>query len=549
MSRYVIVGGVAGGASAAARLRRLDEEAEIILIERGPDISYANCGLPYYIGGVIESDEDLLLQTPESFYARFRVTVCTRSEVRAIDRAAKQVSGCHLDTGETFSLKYDKLILSTGAAPVVPKLPGISLPGVYTLRNVQDSQAILQAAQQTEGGRVVVVGGGFIGLEVAENLRHRGLNVTIVEAAPQIMAPFDEEMAAILTRTLEKAGIEVLLGAPITGIQEDKNEYRVFVGMNKTVTCDFVVLAIGVRPETTLAEQAGLKLDERKFIVTDNALRTSDPDIYAVGDAIEVENQITRRRGSLALAGPANRQGRLAAGNVCGARQGFRGVVGASVLKLFDRTAACTGVNERTLRELGMSYEKIYISPLNHAGYYPGGSPIYLKLLFDLDGRILGAQAVGGEGTDKRMDVIGTAMQMGGRVSDLENLELGYAPAYSSAKDPVNMAGMVSGNVLAGLAPVFHWHDLAERDPENSCLVDVRTEEEYQNGHLEGAVNLPVDELRERLGELPQEKELWIYCQAGLRGYIAQRILMQKDFKKVRNLSGGYGLLQAMGKV
>ena len=546
MKKVVIVGGVAGGASAAARLRRLDEDSEIILFERGPHISYANCGLPYYIGNVIENEEDLLLQTPESFRQRFCVDVRVMSEVVSILRDKKKVIVKNLSNGETYEESYDKLILSPGAAAFSPDIPGIHWPKVYRLRTVADSKAIQKAARRKNNKKAVVIGGGFIGIEVMENLVKQGLEVTLVEAAPQILTQFDEEMSRILTKKIQDSGVAVRLNSPVKSIKRKGAQYGVVLQSGESISCDFAVAAIGVLPETTLAREAGLTLNERGAIVTEGDLRTSDPDIYALGDAIEVLNRITGRKVLLPLAGPANKQGRIAAGNVSGRSDCFSGVIGSSVLKVFDLTAACTGVNERTLKAEKISYEKIYLSPMNHAGYYPGGTPITMKVLFSPEGKLLGVQGIGQEGTEKRVDVIGTAIQYGGQISDLADLELCYAPPYSSAKDPVNMVGFMGSNVIAGLSKIKHWHDLPGRDHETSILLDVRTEEEYAGGHLEGAVNIPVDHLRERLEEIPADKAVWIYCQVGLRGYIAQRILLQKGYGEVYNLSGGYGLICAI---
>ena len=546
MGKYVIVGGVAGGASAAARLRRLDEYAEIVLFERGEHISFANCGLPYYIGGKIPEQEELLLQTPESFSARFRVDVRVFNEVTGIDRGKKFVTVKDCVLGSEYQETYDKLILSPGAYPFVPDLPGADLPGVFVLRNIADSQAILQAVQASKKKRAVLVGGGFIGIELAENLVRQGMEVSLIEAAPQIMTQFDSEMAKILERKLREKGVRLYLNCPLAEIRVEGDGYVAVTGNGKDVEGDFVVLAIGVRPDTALAAGAGLEVNARGAIWTKGDLSTSDPDIYAIGDAAEITNRITKRRVVLPLAGPANKQGRLVAGNLLGARKGFPGVVGSSVLQVFDLTAACTGLNERALKQEQISYEKVYLSPGNHAGYYPDSSPIWMKLLFGLDGTLFGVQAIGGAGTEKRVDVVATAIQLHGTVNDLAALELCYAPPYSSAKDPVNMAGYVAQNVLEGLAPIWHWEQLENWDSER-VLLDVRTVEEYERGHLKGAINIPVDDLRNQLDALPEEREIWVYCQAGIRGYVAQRILMQRGFSRVYNLSGGYGLLEQIG--
>jgi len=548
--KIVIVGGVAGGASAAARIRRLDEKAEIILLERGEAVSYANCGLPYYIGGIIENSEELFLQTPESFWRRFRVQVRIRNEVVRINREDQTVTVRKVDTGEKYEESYDKLVLSPGGEAFVPPVDGAKLPGVYTLRTVEDTLAIRELAKEKAHQRVVVIGGGFIGLEVAENLRMEGLEVTIIEGADQIFPPFDKEMAAIAQKEIEKEGIRVVLDSMLKRISQVETGYEVETASGEKFRCDFVIMAIGIRPESHLAVEAGLEVNDKGGIVVDRFMRTCDENIYAAGDAVEVLHLISGRKGMLPLAGPANKQGRLIAANLSGNnKEGFAGVIGSSVVKLFGLTAACTGLNEKSLIAFKMPYEKIYLSPPHHAGYYPGGEAITIKLLFSPDGRVLGSQCIGREGVEKRVDVIATVIKMKGNVSDLAELELCYAPPYSSAKDPVNYAGFIAENVLTKRSRIKHWEDLAKRDPASAILIDVRTAEEYQEGHLSGSINIPVDELRERMTEIPEDKDLWIYCQVGLRGYIAQRILMQARQQKVFNLSGGYRLLQISGMV
>ncbi|WP_434310909.1 FAD-dependent oxidoreductase [Hominifimenecus sp. rT4P-3] len=544
--KVVIVGGVAGGASAAARLRRLDEQAEIIMLEKGEHISYANCGLPYHIGGVIVDEDELLLQTPESFYQRFRVQVRVRHEVISIQKEAKTVRVRNLADGTEYEETYDKLILSPGAEPFVPPMEGAALPRVFTLRNVADMRRIRQAVDHQACQKAVVIGGGFIGLELCENLAERGIQVSVVEAAPQILAPYDAEMARILQTRMEEAGICFYLNAQARAIREGENGYLVELPEQKVLECDFVVLAIGVRPDSGLAKTAGLDLNARGGIQTNEYMETSERDIYAVGDAIEIKNAVLKSKGMTPLAGPANKQGRLAAGNLVGARETYPGTVGSSVIKIFDLTAACTGANEKMLQAAGISYEKVYLMPLSHAGYYPGATSLALKLLFDLNGKVLGAQCVGESGVEKRIDVIASVLHFGGNVKDLTQLDLCYAPPYSSAKDPVNFAGYVAENVLGGLSPIWHWHELPKLDEQEITLLDVRTEEEYGEGHLRHSVNIPVDELRERIGELDREKPIYLYCQVGIRGYIAQRILMQNGYT-VWNLSGGYGFLSKIG--
>lgn len=546
--KIVIVGGVAGGASVAARARRLDESAEIILFERGEYVSYANCGLPYYIGGVIEDRDELFLQTPQSLYKRFRIDVRVREEVVSVDKKAHQVKVRKLQTGEEYTESYDKLVLSPGAEPFVPDGIDASLQGVYTLRSVNDTLKIKELVDGAAGKKAVVVGGGFIGLEMAENLKAKGVEVTIIEAADQLFPPFDKEMAGMVKHEFEKNGVKIMLNSPIKGVTKEGDAYQVSCTNGTTLSCDFVILAIGVRPDAHLAADAGIALNARGAIVTNEMLLTDDPDVYAAGDAIETLNLVSGERVNLPLAGPANKQGRLIAANITGEEKTeFKGIIGSSVVKIFSQTMACTGLNEKTLKRLGTPYEKIYCSPSSHAGYYPGGSQLTIKLFFAPDGKVLGCQIAGTEGVEKRIDVIATAIKFGATVSDLAELELCYAPPYSSAKDPVNYAGFIAENALTGRGPVKHWDMLDARDPETSVLLDVRTPGEYAKGALPDSVNIPVDELRERLSELPKDKEIWVYCQVGLRGYIGQRILMQSGFDKVYNVSGGYRLMKVCG--
>ncbi len=553
--KVVIIGGVAAGASTAARLRRLDETAEILILERGSQVSYANCGLPYYVGGVIEEEEDLLLQTPESLWARFRIQVRIHTEVTRIFPQDRWVEVRDRKTGQVYREPYDKLVLTPGGEAVLPPIPGRELPCVRTVRTVEDAVWLRQQAVQSctggRAGRAAVVGGGFIGLEMAENLREAGLEVLLLEGADQIFPPFDREMAAILQTELEGQGISVRLESPILRVEPEGDAWAVVFGQEERWPCDLVVMAIGVRPESRLAREAGLEVNSRGGIVVDENMRTSDPDIYAAGDAVEVFHWVSGQRTLLPLAGPANRQGRIIAAQLAGLREEtFSGVVGSSVVKVFGLTAACAGVNEKALKAAGVAYQKIYLSPQHHAGYYPGGEPLTMKLLFAPDGRILGIQCVGKEGVEKRVDVTAALLQGGGTVSRLAKLELCYAPPYSSAKDPLNYAGFIAENVLAGRSPVRYWEELKDGIPESVVVLDVRTPEEYAAGHLPGSRNIPVDELRERLEEIPQDREIWIYCQVGLRGYVAQRILMQRRPEQpVYNLSGGWRLRQAAGSV
>lgn len=538
--KVVIIGGVAGGATAAARIRRLDESAEIVVFEKSGYISYANCGLPYYIGGEIEDREALTLQTPESFYARFRVVMKVRHEVVEIDVKDKNVTVKDLSDGRTFRENYDKLIISTGARPVKPAFSGIDNPRIFTLRTVEDTLAIKNFTEERSPKSAVVVGGGFIGIEVAENLRRLGIGVTLVEAAPQVMAPFDGDMASILHTELRKNGVNLLLGTMVEGFSEEGG-VTVNLKDRPSVTADMAVLAIGVAPDTSLAERAGLKLGVKGSIVTDEHMRTSAPDVYAVGDAVQIKNFVTGKEGLISLAGPANKQGRVAADNVCGKDSRYSGGQGSSVIKLFGLTAACTGINERTAKSLGMDAESVVLSPLNHAGYYPGGSVMTMKVVFERGAfRLLGAQIIGRDGVDKRIDVIATALRAGLSATELAELDLAYAPPYSSAKDPVNMAGYIIENIRDGIVRQWHIAD-AERIVADSgvTLLDTRTEEEFARGHIEGFINIPVDDLRDRLSELDSARPVYLICQSGLRSYVASRILSGNGFETY-NFSGGY---------
>lgn len=550
--KVLIVGGVAGGASAAARLRRLDETAEIIIFERGGEVSYANCGLPYYIGGIISDQDALLLQTPESFWQRFHVDVRTHSQVVKINRAPKTVQVVKTDTGETYEVSYDKLLLAPGAEAFAPPVSGSRLPGVYYLRTFEDTLRIRRIAGQQSCRRAVVIGGGFIGLEMVENLRSIGIDVTLIEGTDQIFPPFDREMAVIAMQEVQKNGVHIALSTPVEEIIQEDGAYRVKCKDAQTFECDFAIMSVGVRPESQLAADAGLSCNTRGGIVVDDHMQTEDNCIFATGDAVQVQNLISDSPVMLPLAGPANKQGRIVAANmVCGTSgERFDGVIGTSVAKVFEQTVACTGLNEKSLKSLGIPYEKVYLSPLHHASYYPGASPIMMKLIFSPDGTVLGCQCVGLEGVEKRVDVVASAIHFKGTVSDLARLELCYAPPYSSAKDPVNYAGFIAENVLAGRSPIRHWHDLAKLDRSTVVLIDVRTAEEHAQGHLPGSMNIPVDELRNRMAEIPTEKDIWIYCEVGLRGYIAQRILMQRRPQQhCYNLSGGYRLLTAAGLI
>jgi len=540
--RIVIVGGVAGGASAAARARRLSEEAEIILFERGEHVSFANCGLPYHIGGAIAERRRLLVETAEGLRRRFRLDVRVRTEVLSIDRENKTVTARRLDDGARETVAYDALILSPGAEPIRPPMPGFEGKRVFTLRNLADMDAIKRVVDEEKPARSVIIGGGYIGLEMAEALRARGVGVTLVELSAQLMGPADPEMTTPLNQQLTLHGVDLRLETSVSAIREENGALEVQLSTGETVACALVVLAIGVRPEVTLAREAGLALGERGGIRVDERMRTSDPAIYAVGDAVEVTDFVGGQATLIPLAGPANRQGRIAADNIfgiLGQASTYKKTQGTAICKVFDLAIGMTGMSEKALRRAGRACEKVYVHPASHAGYYPGASPISLKLVFDPEnGRILGAQAVGAEGVDKRIDVLAVAIRAGMSVFDLEELELSYAPPYGSAKDPVNIAGFVAANVLRGAVGICHAEEVAAPRADQ-LLLDVRTTAEFQAGTIPGAFNLPLDDLRERLGELPRDKELLVFCQVGQRGYLACRILSQNGFQ-CRNLSGGY---------
>ncbi|BBB90093.1 DsrE/DsrF/DrsH-like family protein [Methylomusa anaerophila] len=539
--KVLIVGGVAGGASAAARLRRLDEKCEIVLLERGEYISFANCGLPYYVGEVIREKNKLVVQTPAAMKARFNIDIRTLNEVEFIDTAKKEVEITDLRTGRKYREKYDKLILSPGAAPIKPPVPGLDAANVFTLRNIPDTYTIKDFVDSRHPKRAVVIGGGFIGVELAENLAERGVKVTLVELANQILGPIDFEMAALVHQYLKEKGIELYLEDGLKSVSHTDKYSIVSLNSKEEIKTDMIVLGIGVTPENKLAKTADLELGERGAIKVNKALQTSNPDIYAVGDAIEVIDFVNGRPTHIPLAGPANKQGRIAANNICGLYEEYPGTQGTSVLKVFDYTVAATGNNEKTLKRFNIPYGKSFTHSLSHAGYYRGATPVSLKILFSpADGKILGAQAVGFQGIEKRIDVIATAIRAGMTVYDLEKLELSYAPPYSSAKDPVNMAGYVAANILKGDCRVIHWHEMNSLDQRASQVVDVRTPLEFGTGSVAGAVNIPIDDLRQRINEIPRDKDVIVYCQVGLRGYLAYRILVQNGYTKVRNLSGGY---------
>jgi NADPH-dependent 2,4-dienoyl-CoA reductase/sulfur reductase-like enzyme/peroxiredoxin family protein/rhodanese-related sulfurtransferase/TusA-related sulfurtransferase len=535
----VIVGGVAGGASAAARARRLSEEAEITLFERGSDISFANCGMPYYIGGAIPDRQRLLVQTPESLYKRFRINVRTDTEVIRIDPAEKKVYARNLKTREETVHSYDNLVLSPGAEPVRPKIPGVENNRVFTLRSMKDMDAIKRFIDSKNPAKAVVIGAGYIGLEMTEALVEKDIGVSLVELMNQVMGPADPEIAVLLNQTLLLHGVDLRLGASVMGISGEDGELQVILSTGATLSCDFVMLAAGVKPEVKLARDAGLSIGKTGGILVNENMRTSDPNIYAVGDAVEVTDFVGNFSELIPLAGPANRQGRIAADNIFGRKSIYRKTQGTAICKVFEQTFGMTGLSEKTLKRLGMPCEKVYVHPANHASYYPGAAPISLKLLFEPGtGKVLGAQAVGVSGVDKRIDVISTAIRAGFSVHDLAELELAYAPPYGSAKDPVNYAGFVAANVIDGYVGLCSVEEMLDPS-DNQLVLDVRTPAEVEAGTVSGAINIPVDDLRERMHELPREKEILVTCQVGLRGYIACRILLQSGFA-CRNLSGGY---------
>ena len=545
--KVVIVGGVAGGATAAARIRRLDEQAEIVVFERSAYISYANCGLPYYIGGVIEDAGELTLQTPESFFTRFRVQIKVLHEVTAIHPDRKTVSVTNLQTGERFEESYDKLLLSPGAKPTQPRFPGADSDRLFTLRTVEDTLRIRAYIDEHHPRSAVLAGGGFIGLELAENLRELGMDVTIVQKPMHLMTPFDADMAALIHGEMRRHGVKLALGHTVEGFAQRDGGMDVLLQDAAPLHADMVILAIGVTPDTALAKEAGLELGVRGSIVVNDRMETSVPDIYAVGDAVQVRHFVTGQDALIALAGPANKQGRIAADNICGGDSRYTGSQGSSVLKVFDMTAALTGLNETQAAAAGFDADSVILSPMSHAGYYPGGRVMTMKVVFEkATYRLLGAQIVGYEGVDKRIDVLATAIRAGMKATELKDLELAYAPPYSSAKDPVNMAGFMVDNIARGLLRQWHLADADSLPRDGSVtLLDTRTPGEYSAGHIEGFINIPVDDLRERLHELDRTKPVYVICQSGLRSYIACRILAGHGFD-CYNFSGGYRFYDAV---
>ena len=545
--KVVIVGGVAGGATAAARIRRLNEQAEIVVFERSGYISYANCGLPYYIGDVITDPEALTLQTPESFYSRFRVTMKIRHEVTAIHPDQKSVSVRNLETGKVFEESYDKLLLSPGAKPTQPRLPGVGLNKLFTLRTVEDTFRIKEFIRTNHPKSAVLAGGGFIGLELAENLRELGMEVTIVQRPKQLMNPFDPDMAAFIHNEMRKHGVKLALGHTVEGFEERNGGVDVLLKDEQPLHADLVVLAIGVTPDTGLAKEAGLELGIKGSILVNDRMETTVPDIYAVGDAVQVKHFVTGQDALISLAGPANKQGRIAADNICGGDSHYTGSQGSSVIKVFDMTAATTGINETNAKKAGFSVDTVILSPMSHAGYYPGGKVMTMKVVFEEETyRLLGAQIVGYEGVDKRIDVLATAIHAGMKATQLKELDLAYAPPYSSAKDPVNMAGFMVENIANGVLKQWHLEDASGLPRDGSVtLLDTRTVGEYSRGHIDGFTNIPVDELRERLGELDKSKPVYVICQSGLRSYIACRILAGNGYN-CYNFSGGFRFYDAV---
>ena len=545
--KIIIVGGVAGGATAAARIRRLDEQPEIIVFERSGFVSYANCGLPYYIGGVIQDKEELTLQTPENFRERFRIDVRVRHEVTALHPDKKTVSVKNLKTGEEFEENYDKLLLSPGARPVQPNLPGVGIDNLFTLRTVEDTLRIREFVLKEKPKSAVLAGGGYIGLEVAENLRELGMDVTIVQRPNQVLNPLDYEMATFVHAKMREKGIHLMLGHSVEGFEQKDGKTMVILKDGEPLKTDMVILAIGVAPDTHLAKEAGLTLGIKNSIVVNERMETSVPDIYAVGDAVEVHHRITGQKALISLAGPANKQGRIAADNICGGNSSYKGSQGSSVIKIFDMTVATTGLNEQAAKQAGIDCDKVYLSPASHASYYPGGTMMTMKVLFEKETyRLLGAQIIGYDGVDKRIDVLATAMAAGMSALELQDLDLAYAPPYSSAKDPVNMAGFMIDNIETGTLKQFFWDEVGELPDDGSVvLLDTRTTEEYGRGHINGFVNIPLDELRERIGEIRRGLPVYVMCQSGLRSYLSCRILAQNGFD-CYNFSGGYRLYETI---
>ncbi len=545
--KVIIIGGVAGGASAAARIRRLDETAQIIVLERSNYVSYANCGLPYFIGGVIREQAELTLQTPQSFWERFHIDVRVRNEAVDIDVKSKTVAIRRLDTGEIYHEQYDKLLLSPGAKPVVPHLPGVTSDRIFSLRTVEDTLRIRKFIEEYKPATAVLVGGGFIGLEMAENLTAMGISVTVIQRSNQLFAPMDADMASFIHAQMRSHGVKLELEKTVTGFSSKGGKPVTMIKDSEPISSDMVLLGVGVEPDTVLAEKAGLALGIRGAVAVNEYMETSVPDIYAVGDAVEVSHFVTGKKSLISLAGPANKQGRIAADNICGGNSMFKGTQGSSVIKIFEMTGAVTGINEKTAEAAGIVYDKVVLSPVSHAAYYPGGQTMYMKVLYEKETlRLLGAQIAGYEGVDKRIDVIAAAIRAGMTADKLAELELAYAPPYSSAKDPVNMAGFMIENLETEKVAQFHWNEVEKLKCDGSMtLIDVRTAEEFDSGHIKGFFNIPVDELREHIEEFDIKKPVYVVCQSGFRSYIACCILSQHGFE-CYNLSGGYGFYSAV---
>lgn len=548
--KIVIVGGVAGGMSAAARARRLSEDSEIIVLERSGYVSYANCGLPYFLGGEIQSQDKLIVVTPDTLKNKLNLDIRVNSEVVTIDAQAKVIAVRETNTQKVYKESYDDLILSVGASAIRPKVPGIDLPGLFSLRSIEDVESIQSWIETNEPRTAVIAGGGFIGLEMAEQLIRRGLDVTLLDGKEQVLTPIDPEMAELVHKELRKNGVKIVLGQKVEGFRSPGNATEsgidipkscwVLAGDHEPIAADLVILGLGVRPEVTLAREAGLAIGECGGIRVDEHLETSSPNIWAVGDAIEVRNPISETWTLIALGGPANRQGRIAADNIFGKERVYDGTLGTAILRVFELTVGCVGLNELQLRSSNIPYEPIYVHPSNHASYYPGAEQLHMKVLFHKEtGALLGAQVIGKAGADKRIDVIATAMKARMTIRDLSELELAYAPPFGSAKDPINLAGMAGTNVFDGLTEQVQWHQVEALSAAGACLIDVRTKREYDSGHIEGCLHIPLPELRNRLSEIPQEKDIVTYCQSGQRSYMAYRMLRQKRFR-VKNLSGGY---------
>jgi len=546
--KILIIGGVAGGATAAARLRRMDEEAQIVLFERGEYVSYANCGLPYYIGGAISDRERLFVQTVDGFTDRFNIDIRVKSEVTAIDPEAKLITVHSLSTDETYTESFDKLIVSTGAEPIKPPLKGIDDKRIFSLRNVPDMDMIKTYLDEHKPNSAVVIGGGFIGLEMVENLHEAGLKVFLVEKSNQVMAPIDYAMATMVHQQLRQKGIDIYLEEGVTGFEPDKDNIKVLLEKSPAIDADMVILSIGVRPEVKLAKEGGLELGSSGGIKINDYMQTSDPDIYALGDAAEVFNPVTGKHALIPLAGPANKQARIVADNILeGNKYRYAGSIGTSIAKVFDLTVAATGASSKLLNREGIAHIESYTHGSSHAGYYPGALPLTVKINFSpADGKLLGTQVVGYDGVDKRIDLFAQVIKKGGTIYDLQEIEHAYAPPYSSAKDPVNIAGFVADNILKKKVNIIQWDELDRMDKSSVTIVDARTPEEYEFGHIAGAVNIPLDDLRFRLDEIPKDKTIVAYCAVGLRGYLASRILLQRGYSDVYNLSGGYKLYNSI---